>query len=387
MELLVVVPTFADVSDVFLAWKDRLSNKDRIHVLVCSGSGVQEVSGHPVFTLNHELPSRPAWRKVVAQAFARLPRVEELFWIAGLFLIFPRHIIPGLFINARSFDPDLVDFRRMPGGRILKRKFSAIPNIQVLSKGDPQPASRVDTSWRRSGSDTKVSIVLPVYNGARFLRQSIESCLQQSHGNLELVIVDDGSTDETPDIIAEYARRDTRVRAIRNERNLRLPGALNVGFAHATGELLTWTSCDNYYALNAIEALVRYLSTWEDVDFVYSACRNIDEEGRVAPSVRYRPPPWLVPWGSVGPYFLYRRIVYERIGEFRADLEYAEDYDYWLRVFLQFPMMRLHLPLYYYRRHRQSMTAEAEALGLRDTLRMRVRRGALRGRKAKANWP
>src|SRR4029079_4361219 len=94
----------------------------------------------------------------------------------------------------------------------------------------------------------KVSIVLPVYNGGQFLRQSIESCLTQTHRNLELILVDDCSKDDTPAIIAEYAARDPRVRSIRNTTNQRLPRSLNIGFAEAGGARLTWTSHDTFYA-------------------------------------------------------------------------------------------------------------------------------------------
>lgn len=83
-----------------------------------------------------------------------------------------------------------------------------------------------------------VSIVLPVYNGARFLCQSVDSILSQTYTNFELIIVDDCSTDETPGIIEEYARKDRRVRTIRHSQNQYLPQALNTGFDAAKGVFL-----------------------------------------------------------------------------------------------------------------------------------------------------
>ena len=71
-----------------------------------------------------------------------------------------------------------------------------------------------------------VSIVLPVYNGERFLRQSIDSVLAQSYQNWELLILDDCSTDSSSDIGKEYVHKDSRIRYYRNESNLRLPGNL-----------------------------------------------------------------------------------------------------------------------------------------------------------------
>src|SRR5262249_15595240 len=160
----------------------------------------------------------------------------------------------------------------------------------------------------------------------RYLRQSIESCLQQTHRNIELVIVDDCSTDQSPLIIAECAGRDARIISIRNRHNMRLPDALNVGFAATTGELLTWTSHDNYYEPRALEVLVRYLCARGDVDLVYSAFRIIDANGEVKGNVNYLPPPWSLPFENVvRAYFLFRRSIYDEVGDYRADMEYAED--------------------------------------------------------------
>src|SRR3989338_10314783 len=103
----------------------------------------------------------------------------------------------------------------------------------------------------------KVSIVLPTYNGARYLRQSIDSCLSQTYKNIELIIVDDCSTDETPDIVHSY--NDPRIRYVRNKTNQRLPRSLNIGFALTTAEYLTWTSDDNEFLPQAIETMLKVL--------------------------------------------------------------------------------------------------------------------------------
>ena len=76
-----------------------------------------------------------------------------------------------------------------------------------------------------------ISIVLPVYNGAKYLRESIDSVLAQTYTNWELLIVDDCSGDETPEIAREYAEKDPRIHYYRNEQNLRLPRNLNKGFS------------------------------------------------------------------------------------------------------------------------------------------------------------
>jgi len=218
---------------------------------------------------------------------------------------------------------------------------------------------------------SKVSIVLPTYNGSRYLREAIANCLNQTYSNIELIVVDDASTDDTPAILASY--QDPRLQVIRHERNKRLPTALNTGFAHATGKYLTWTSDDNFYTPQAIETLVQYLEDHPLVAFVYSRCWLVDETGAVVGEVETGPPEGLEYNNCVGACFLYRREVYEAIGDYNAKVALSEDYEYWLRVMQRFRMAFLDEPLYYYRQHSQSLTASdyGNYRAQRQTLRIR----------------
>lgn len=201
----------------------------------------------------------------------------------------------------------------------------------------------------------KVSIILPTYNGARYIRDSIHSCLEkQTYPNIELVIVDDCSTDETPQILSEY-QNDSRIKVVRHEVNAKLPTALNTGFAHASGEYLTWTSDDNLFVPMAIEKMVEYLEQHTEVGFVYSDYWLIDEHGHIVRHVEGGPPDHLKEDCRVA-CFLYRRQVYEQVGDYDPSLFRIEDYDYWLRVMSQFKLGWHPEPLYYYRRHAKSLT-------------------------------
>ena len=102
----------------------------------------------------------------------------------------------------------------------------------------------------------KVSIVLPTYNGSAFITEAIDSILNQTFSDFELIIVNDCSTDNTFQLCKDYAQKDKRIKLISNSTNLKLPASLNVGFSYATGEYFTWTSDDNYYKDNAIEKMV-----------------------------------------------------------------------------------------------------------------------------------
>jgi glycosyltransferase involved in cell wall biosynthesis len=218
-----------------------------------------------------------------------------------------------------------------------------------------------------------ISIVLPTYNGSHYLREAIDSCLAQTYQNWELIVVDDCSTDGTPEIIAEYAGRDSRVRSIRHEVNRKLPQALNTGHAAARGEYLTWTSDDNRFFPAAIEEMTRFLEQHPSVALVYSDCVLIDEHGKYLRDFPSQPPSRLAYVDTLA-CFLYRRSMYETLGGYDADLFLAEDYEYWLRAYRQFEFAQLHQVLYEYRWHNESLTKSANRLAIRTSAERALRR-------------
>ena len=216
-----------------------------------------------------------------------------------------------------------------------------------------------------------VSIVLPTFNGERYLRQSVDSCLAQTYRNWELIIVDDASTDATPQIAAEYAEQDARIRVVHNTQNRRLPESLNVGFAYARGQYLTWTSDDNYYAPTAIEEMVEFLNQHPEKGMVCADYVAVDANGVFVEERLVGPPEHLVRYCNVGPCFLYTRSVYEKVGEYKTALFCAEDYDYWLRVLAVEDIGVLRRSLYNYRLHAASLTATRQTAIADATLEAR----------------
>jgi GT2 family glycosyltransferase len=268
----------------------------------------------------------------------------------GLSLCAPRLVEAIL-----ACDPDVILLDARWGAylkAVLEHEFPG----EVHVTGVRPPRRRTETHWRRSDSSEKVSIVLPTHNGSKYIRQSIESCLDQSHRNIELIVVDDGSTEDLRAIVSEFT--DSRLRYIRHEKKRGISAALNTGFAAAAGEYLTWTSDDNYYAPNAIERLTRFLQSYPRIDFVYASSYIIDELGlRETMRVqRCQPPQHLKRQNGVGACFLYTRRVYRDIGDYNPDAFLVEDYDYWVRVSKRFNMQRIFSPLYYYRYHKASLT-------------------------------
>lgn len=202
-----------------------------------------------------------------------------------------------------------------------------------------------------------VSIVLPTHNGSKFLRESIESCLAQSYSNWELIVVDDASDDDTWAIIQEFEKFDPRITGVKSVVSLRLPGALNKGFSLAGGSYLTWTSDDNRYKPTALAEMVSFLETHPDTHLVYADFSKIDESGDWLSLQSVRSAENLAIRNCVQGCFLYRRQVYEQIGNYNEALFLVEDWDYWIRVLKKFKITPLHRDLYDYRVHSGSLTA------------------------------
>jgi len=200
---------------------------------------------------------------------------------------------------------------------------------------------------------SKVSIILPTCNGARYIRRSIDSCLRQTHRNIELIVVDDGSTDETPEIVSSI--RDRRTSYVKHDTNRGLPLALNTGFAKATGDYLTWTSDDNFYAEHALQHMLSFLEN-NSREFVYADFyRFTHDDLSDLERVKLPDDPSLQEENHVGPCFLYSRRVKDVVGDYDQDTAESEDYDYWIRVSKKFSMHHLAEPLYFYRHHLRSM--------------------------------
>ncbi len=206
-----------------------------------------------------------------------------------------------------------------------------------------------------------VSVVLPVYNGEKDLEAAIDSVLQQSYSDLELILVNDCSTDGTADIIRRAAEKDSRVRSITNQTNQKLPESLNIGFRQARGEFFTWTSDDNRYDKDAIRVMVEALEQDKEVALVYCDYTPVDAEGRVLEEYDRQKeegnPEDMIRGNQVGACFLYRREIAEKVGEYDKNLFLVEDYDYWLRIFEAGRMIHVNKKLYFYQVHAGSLTA------------------------------
>jgi glycosyltransferase involved in cell wall biosynthesis len=206
-----------------------------------------------------------------------------------------------------------------------------------------------------SPSEPLVSIVLPTFNGSRYIATSIESVLAQTYRSIELIVVDGGSTDGTLDIVNRF--QDPRIKVVQQANNAgRLPGALNLGFARAQGDYFTWTQDDDCYALDAVQVMLSYLTNHPDVGLVYAGFSWIDSEGKETRESDSNPPEALFWTNSVGHCFLYRRSIAEQVGEYDVAYLMSEDSNYWMRIFKRSKMAQIPGRYYYHRWHSGSLT-------------------------------
>lgn len=182
----------------------------------------------------------------------------------------------------------------------------------------------------------RVSVVIPCFNSARTVAEAIESALAQTHDSVEVVVVDDGSTDESAEVCATYVGRIKLVR----QPNRGLSAARNAGIEAATGDYITLLDADDILLPECLERRVAILATDERVGLVAGWFREIDAEGNPierTPELRrvWQEEPFRQAvrrnWGPpVG--WTFRRDAYFRVGGFDPLLRSCEDWDFVIRV-------------------------------------------------------
>lgn len=200
-----------------------------------------------------------------------------------------------------------------------------------------------------------ISIILPVYNGQRFLKDAIKSCLNQTYQTFELIIVDDCSTDNSLKIAQKYKQKDSRVIVISNINNKMLPASLNIGHKFSKGDYITWTSDDNILKPNFLMSLYESMIL-QGCDVVYSNYDIINSDGSLKRKYIPEPLQYLIFGNVIGASFLYKRLVFEELNGYREDLFLVEDYHFFLRATMKFKFYHLQKSIYQYRIHSESLS-------------------------------
>lgn len=126
----------------------------------------------------------------------------------------------------------------------------------------------------------KASILVAIYNAGQTLPRCLDSLLSQTHTDLEIICIDDASTDRSASIVSEYASRDNRIVFLQNATNQGPAVARNKGLEVATGDIIGFLDSDDWYAPDTVARLVKVFCEHDDADCVLYRCIHVDEEGR-----------------------------------------------------------------------------------------------------------
>lgn len=207
----------------------------------------------------------------------------------------------------------------------------------------------------------RVSLITTVHNRQRFLPACLDSAIAQTFGDWELILLDDGSTDDSLAITQDYARRDPRIRLTAAPHRGRGP-ALKDAHDQARGEFVGWLDSDDLLLPDALALTVAAMDAHPQAGVVYSDYYDISDEGRIlGPGFRCRIPfnkqRLLIDFMSFH-FRLIRREIFDKAGGIDPDFQFAVDYDLCLRLSEITDFYHLPRPLYHYRLHPQTMGFE-----------------------------
>lgn len=238
-----------------------------------------------------------------------------------------------------------------------------------------------------------VSVIIPVYNQAEFVIAAIDSVLDQDYPTVELIVVDDGSTDQTAELVAGH--RTGSFRTI-SQANRGAAAALNRGVRECHGELVCWLSADDLFMQGKISRQVEALAKDPRVGLVYTGYERMSAGGAfiasLASQVPVHPDPFVtVFWQNSinGSSVMVRREVFETCGEFDENLRADVDADMWLRITQRYQAQRIDGVYLKYRIHQNTISANVPLMvaSKTDVRRRYLRSGVLARRLATIGEP
>jgi len=219
----------------------------------------------------------------------------------------------------------------------------------------------------------KVSTVIPAYNSAKYVCQAVESVLAQIYQDYEVIVVDDGSTDDTRQRLMAY---EGRIRYICQD-NAERSAARNNGIRQSTGEYIAFLDADDLWLPRKLQAQVAFLERNPDVGLVYSYARVIDADGKNKPFLKGDFPEQGVSTAHVFhhlmlgnfipcPTVVVRRACLDVVGLFDESFCYVEDWELWLRVALRYPVGFISEPLACHRVYGEFWPAKLDKYHVQD---------------------
>lgn len=221
----------------------------------------------------------------------------------------------------------------------------------------------MSTVARRDGPP--ITVLMSVYNGERWLDEAILSVLNQTFADFEFIIVNDGSTDASLDIIKRRAREDPRIKVI-DKPNSGLSDSLNVGIKQARGEWIARLDADDLCEPQRLERQYELARSEPALVLIGTGLRQIDEQGRPGKVFRYpRSHSRLVSHLTTARKFFahssafYRTKAFRKLGGYRSRIRRAEDWDFWLRLSEVGLLACIEEPLVQMRQHAAQISREA----------------------------
>lgn len=216
-----------------------------------------------------------------------------------------------------------------------------------------------------------VSVILPVYNGKKFLSEAIESVIAQTYSDWEIIAVNDGSTDASLEILRKYEQQLPSKINVINQENYGISIARNRAIASAKGEYIAFLDCDDLWLPNKLKKQVDFLDSNSEIGLLYSDCYVLDSNSNMKEdiySLRTKPRK-----GNIFHILLYnnfiptstvivRRGVLKEIGLFNPRYKISQDYDLWLRIAETYPVDFLNEPLAKYRFRHEGISRNVELM-------------------------
>jgi len=218
-----------------------------------------------------------------------------------------------------------------------------------------------------------LSIFSPNYNNEKYIAETIENIINQTYSNFEYIIIDDGSTDSSWEIIQNYAKKDKRLKILRNEKNLGIVKTRNKGFKNRSqkSKYYAINDSDDVSSLNRIKIQISFLEKNQDYGLVGSNALLIDENSNLIGYRRYPLNDNKIRKNIINfnPFtqssVMIRTAVIDQVGYYDENWNVCQDYDYWLRIGLNWKLANIDQPLIKYRISK----TQVKSTNLKETLR------------------
>jgi O-antigen biosynthesis protein len=192
---------------------------------------------------------------------------------------------------------------------------------------------RLVQKYRDRKQDSKVSIIVPTWNRGFVISRAIESALKQSYSNFELIISDDGSTDNTEEVVYRLSFSDYRIKYIKNE-HAGVSRARNIGLEHSAGQLIAYLDSDNVWAEHYLLLMVNTLIDNSYANTLYCAIKRVIDTSPLKELISFRhyDRKYLLSRNYIDMnIFMHRRHLFEKLGGFNEEINVLEDWDLIMR--------------------------------------------------------